>query len=279
MVGGWDDYMVLGDIANYHSLAPGRTWLVMGPWEHAVEPPSTIEPMLLAWFDHWLKRLHDAPLPSARVTSFQMPEQNGVWTTMNAYPPANASPMRFDLNTDRTLGENTGPAGTQTYVVNAHDGPSAICSPPGGTCNPSADMASADAQRLTFTSTPFTRAVNLIGDMQVHLRAAFSATDGNIVAKVMDVGPDGSDHQISVGYLKASHRLSQSQLAPVTPGEQLDLNVQIWPTDWLLMPGHRLRISLTSGDYPKIATDAPDGTVTVATGQGGSFIELSARQQ
>jgi putative CocE/NonD family hydrolase len=138
-------------------------------------------------------------------------------------------------------------------------------------------MASADANRLTFTSTPFTRALDLIGNVQVHLRAALSANDGNIVVKVMDVGPDGTDHQISVGYLKASHRLSQSRPAPVTPGEQLDLDVTVWPTDWLLGPGHRLRISLTSGDLPKIAPDAPDGTVTVATGQGGSYIELSTR--
>ena len=93
----------------------------------------------------------------------------------------------------------------------------------------------------------------------------------------MDLAPDGSDHQISVGYLKASHRLSQSHPAAVTPGEQLDLNVPVWPTDWRLRAGHRLRVSLTSGDYPKIAPDAPNGTVKVATGQGGSYIELSAR--
>jgi predicted acyl esterase len=276
MVGGWNDYMVLGDIANYQSLPPNRRWLVMGPWEHAIVAPSTLQPMLLVWFDHWLKRLPDAQLPSARVTSFQMPEQDGGWATMAAYPPANAEGMRFDLRTDLTLGNGAGPGGTQTYAVNAHDGPPAICFPP-GFCNPNADMASADAHRLTFTSTPFNQAVNLIGGMQVHLRAALSATDGNIVVKVMDVGPDGADHQISVGYLKASHRLSQSQPTAVIPGQWLDLNVTVWPTDWLLAPGHRLRISLTSGDYPKIAPDAPAGTVTVATGKGGSFIELTTR--
>ncbi|MGE5155896.1 MAG: CocE/NonD family hydrolase [Betaproteobacteria bacterium] len=276
MVGGWNDYMVLGDIANYKSLPPGRRWLVMGPWEHASVAPSTLQPMLLVWFDHWLKRLPDAHLPSARVTSFQMPEQGGRWTTMATYPPANAEAMRFDLRTDQTLDNSAGPAGTQSYAVDPHDGPPAICFPP-GVCNPMADMASADAHRLTFTSTPFNRAVNLIGGMQVHLRAALSATDGNIVVKVMDVGPDGTDHQISVGYLKASHRLSQSHLAAVIPGEWLDLNVTVWPTDWLLNRGHRLRISLTSGDYPKIAPDAPAGTVTVATGKGGSFIELTTR--
>ena len=166
MVGGWDDYMVLGDIANYHSLPRGRAWLVMGPWQHGTESPSTIEPMLLAWFDHWLKHLPHAPLPSARVTSFQMPEQVGGWTTMHAYPPASAQPMRFDLNTDLTLGHSAGPAGTHTYVVNAHDGPPAICSPPGGNiCVPTADMASADAHRLKFTTTPFTHPLNLIGSM------------------------------------------------------------------------------------------------------------------
>jgi xanthine dehydrogenase YagS FAD-binding subunit len=36
--------------------------------------------------------------------------------------------------------------------------------------------------------------------------------------------------------------------------------------------GHRMQISITSGDDPKVAPDAPSGTVTVATGQGTSYV-------
>jgi uncharacterized protein len=276
MIGGWPDYMVLGDIANYQTLARRNAWLVMGPWEHAVEPPATIEPMLLAWFDHWLKQLPAAPLPSARVTSDEMPEQGGDrWTEMSAYPPPDTHSERLILNSDRILSNAAGPAGSQAYTVNPHDGPPAICFPPGqGPCDPARDIATDDARRLTFTSAPLTNDLVVTGSIDIHLRAALSATDGDLIVKVMDVAPDGSVHQASVGYLKASHRLSQATPAALVPNQLTNFDITIWPTDWRFQTGHSLRLSITSGDYPKVAADAPGGTVTVATGQGGSYADL-----
>jgi predicted acyl esterase len=112
------------------------------------------------------------------------------------------------------------------------------------------------------------------GSMQVHLRAALSATDGNLVAKVMDVSPNGEVHQASVGYMRASHRLSQSHPTPIAPNKLTDFLISVWPMDWRFAAADRLRLTLTSGDYPKIAPDAPPGTVTIATGKGGSCLRV-----
>jgi predicted acyl esterase len=92
MIGGWQDYMVVGDIANYQALDPSKTWLVMGPWQHNLEPAPLTQSMLLAWFDHWLKQIPAAPLPSARVTSFEMAgSASGHWTEMPRYPSSAAA--------------------------------------------------------------------------------------------------------------------------------------------------------------------------------------------
>jgi uncharacterized protein len=276
MIGGWPDYMVAGDIANYQALQASDRWLVMGDWQHGLEPPQLASSMLLAWFDHWLMQLPQAPLPSARVTSYEMLDPvNGIWTESSSYPPRNAVRMRFDLNADGTLGRDAGPSATRSYVVNAHDGPPAICFPPGqGPCDPANDMAAADAHRPTFSTAPLRKPLVVLGRVQVHLRAALSATDGNLVVRVMDVAPNGQVHEASVGYLKASHRLSQSHPTPVTPHEMTTFVISVWPMDWRFAAGHLLRVSLSSGDYPKIAPNAPSGTVAVATGKGGSYLEL-----
>jgi predicted acyl esterase len=278
-IGGWQDYMLTGDIANYHALERSNAWLVMGPWEHGITPPSLTSSIELAWFDHWLRRLPLAPLPSARVTSFEMPDVAGSrWTEMSSYPPRTAVHRRFDLTGGQTLDPNPGPSATASYVVDPHDGPPAVCFPPGQPpCDPSTDVANADARRLTFTSAPLQKPLVVVGSMQVHLRASLSSTDGNLVVKVMDVGPDGSVHQASVGYLKASHRLSQSHPTAIVPDTPTDFVISLWPMDWRFAPGHRLRLSFTSGDYPKIAPDAPSGSVTIATGKGGSYVALRAR--
>jgi hypothetical protein len=278
-IGGWPDYMVTGDIANFHALTRSNAWLVMGPWEHGVTPEALTSPMQLTWFDHWLKRLALAPLPAARVTSFEEPDSaGGHWTEMSSYPPKNAVHLRFDLREDGSLDPSSGPSATASYVVDPHDGPPAICFPPGQPpCDPSSDVASTDATRLTFTTAALEKPLVVVGSMQVHLRAALTATDGNLVVKVMDVAPDGEVHQASVGYLKASHRLSQSRATPVEPNAMTDFVISVWPMDWRFAPGHRLRLSFTSGDYPKIAADAPNGTVTIATGKSGTYVELRAR--
>jgi predicted acyl esterase len=276
MIGGWPDYMVTGDIGNYHAVPRNDMWLVMGDWEHGFEPEPLRESMLLAWFDHWLKRSGGA-LPSARVTSYEMSDRSGNrWAEMPSYPPPHTHTQRLNLTSAGGLDVAAGPSGTSQYAVAAQDGPAAVCFPP-GTCDPTHDFADTDSKRLTFTSAPMPKALVVVGRPQVQLRGALSSTDGNLVVKVMDVAPDGQVHQISVGYLKASHRLSQSKAKPVVPSQMTNFVISVWPLDWQLAPGHSLRLSLTSGDSPKIAADAPSGTVTVATGQGGSYIEFLTR--
>jgi hypothetical protein len=54
------------------------------------------------------------------------------------------------------------------------------------------------------------------------------------------------------------HPFTQASLEPVTPGAPETLNVEIFPTDAVILPGHRLRLVLTSGDVPHLMATAPD---------------------
>ena len=138
------------------------------------------------------------------------------------------------------------------------------------------DLGFVDGKRKRkYVSGPTqAEAVGKLRQAQRESDASFTATDGNLIVKVMDVAPDGTVRQASVGYLKASHTLSQSKVTRVVPGQVKEYVISVWPTDWRFQKGHRLRISLTSGDYPKVAADAPSGTVTIDTGQGGSYVDL-----
>jgi predicted acyl esterase len=287
-IGGWFDYMRQGPAAMHAALK--RSWLVYGPYEHAsvfdegaaAQGNPLSLGVLLSWFDHWLTREPRAPLPPARVVSFEMPERDRpTWRTFADFPPPQARRVRWSLRSDRSLGDAAGPAGERSYDVDPDDGPAAICFPPIvpefglEPCDPRADQRNQDADRLTFTTRRLDQDLVVAGPSDLHLRAALSATDGNLVAKLMDVAPDGSVHEASVGYLKASHRTSHSHETPVTPGRMTDFRIEIEPIHWRFRTGHRLRVSLTSGDARRIAGDAPPGTVTVATGGGGSFVEIA----
>ncbi|WP_460959001.1 hypothetical protein [Parasphingorhabdus pacifica] len=118
---------------------------------HAPVPLGAV----LAWWDHWLMQSPSAPLPSVRVTSFELPVAGGDrWKEISAWPPSDVRPRRMYLGADRTLSERPGPEGDTSYHVNPVDGPARSWL---GNNNvypedPAADQSIADRQRLTFTT-------------------------------------------------------------------------------------------------------------------------------
>jgi len=280
MVGGWQDLFTNGTVESFTGRS-SRTWLLMHPGQHipAFEEPHAPVPIgaELAWWDHWPMQLPNAPLPSARVTSFELPVAGGAgWQELSAWPPSDARFRRMYLNADRNLSEHPGPEGTSTYHVNPFDGPArswlfdyAVYPE-----DPAADQGVADRQRLTFTTGPLTADAVLAGTPRVHLRAALSAPDGYFVVKIEDVASDGRVVAITDGYLKASHRDGHDHEVSITPGEFNDYVVAISPTHWRFAEGHQIRIAITSGDVPLLFPDAPLGAVTIAGGPEGSWVEL-----
>jgi predicted acyl esterase len=283
LFGGWQDLFTNGTVASFQGRSSGA-WLVMGAGQHlwAQDDPHTPVPIgaLLAWWDHWLMRLPSAPLPSARVTSFEGPVAGGAgWEELSAWPPSDVRSQRMYLRADRSLSVRPGPAGITSYRVNPFDGPArswfgnyAVYPE-----DPAADQSVADGLRLTFTTGPLTEDAVVAGSARVHLRAALSASDGYFVVKVEDVAPDGKVVTATDGYLKASHREGDDHEVTITPGEFNDYAVATSPTDWRFAKGHRIRIAVTSGDLPLIPPDAPAGSVTLANGPGGSWVDLPLR--
>ena len=90
------------------------------------------------------------------------------------------------------------------------------------------------------------------------------------------VAPDGTSTELSTGLISASHRAvdlrrsrivngvnlqpwhpyTRSALLPVTPGNAMPLDVEIFPVNALIKSGHRIRLSIGSSDFPHAA--APD---------------------
>jgi predicted acyl esterase len=283
MVGGWQDLFTNGTVEDFTGRS-SRTWLLMHPGQHmpASEEPHAPVPKgaELAWWDHWLMQLPNAPLPSARVTSFELPVAGGGgWQELSAWPPPGVQPRRMYLNADRTLTENSGPAGNSSYPVNPFDGParSWLFNYAAYPEDPASDQSVADQQRLTFTTASLTENTVVAGTPRVHLRAALSAPDGYFVVKIEDVAPDGTSTTITDGYLKASHREGHDHEVRNAPGEFYDYMVAISPTHWRFAEGHQIRIAVTSGDLPLLPPDAPAGTVTIANGLEGSWVELPLR--
>ena len=116
--------------------------------------------------------------------------------------------------------------------------------------------------------------VTLTGPMQADLWATSAATDAQWVARVVDVGPDGT-RVIARGWLRASHRAEEGgrgflwhphdAVEPLTAGEPYRLRLEVWPGSYRIPAGHRLGLLLQASDTRHVQpeTQPRDNTVLV----------------
>jgi hypothetical protein len=95
--------------------------------------------------------------------------------------------------------------------------------------------------------------------------------------RVDDVAPDGTSTGMTTGWQTAGfraldarrtrsvrghvlqpwHPFTQASVLPVTAGEPTPLDVEIFPTSWVLKAGHRLKIVVDPADFPHALPPAP----------------------
>ena len=279
---GWNDRYKGGTIENYQARK-ANVWLLLGPWKHSAykgaNANGTVEETShqLAWYDYWLKHLPKATLPRQKITSYEMPDDGSSsgWQQYPDWPPPSVKTTPLYFTYAKSLVDAAiALESPLKWQVNAEDSGS---DPASDKQKQDVDQVTADAApyRLTFTSAPIKIETVIAGSVDVHLKVAFSANDGNLVARLMEVHADGTVRQIASGWLKASHYKGHDHLEPIVPGKSYDMQIHLLPTHWRFKKGSSIRISLSSGDVPDAIADANPGTVSVTVGgAGGSYVEL-----
>jgi hypothetical protein len=115
-----------------------------------------------------------------------------------------------------------------------------------------ADQRAEEAYSLVYTSAPFQKEVHILGWPRVQLHVSSSARVAAFVAKLADVAPDGQSALIVDGSLNGTRRKSLTEPAPMVPGEVYELDIPMIPTGWVIKPGHRLRLAVSSADFPNL---------------------------
>jgi putative CocE/NonD family hydrolase len=121
---------------------------------------------------------------------------------------------------------------------------------------------------LVYTSTPLQQAVEATGPLTVVLYAATTAPDTDFVAKLTDVTPSGESRILAEGILRASFRDGFERTVPVEPERVYAYTIDLVATSHVFLPGHRIRVDVTSSSFPRfdrnpntghpLGTDGPD---------------------
>lgn len=103
---------------------------------------------------------------------------------------------------------------------------------------------------LCYTTGELAKDLEVTGPLEVHLFAATSARDTDFTAKLVDVYPDGRAYNIAEGIIRASGRNLTGERELVNPGEVVEYVIGLGNTSQLFRQGHRIRIDISSSNFP-----------------------------
>jgi putative CocE/NonD family hydrolase len=278
-VTGWYDLEdLLGAFHHYEAmieLSPAKEnqFLIAGPWSHAGSryPNHTyaeielgdaaaleMDEVHLRWFDYWLKGIDNGALQEARVKLWR----GGVneWVEADHWPLSAGETslyLTFDGETGGLAAEpQEAPAESRSYRYDPNDpvptrleiGNAPMTDVP-IVMNELEDRADV----LVYTSDPLTSELEISGWAHLELFASSDCDDTEWHVKLTDVHSDGRSVKVCQGCLRASYRDSLETPSPLTPGEVNHFDVELWPVDHAFQPGHRVRVTITSSDFPWFA--------------------------
>jgi putative CocE/NonD family hydrolase len=93
--------------------------------------------------------------------------------------------------------------------------------------------------------------LDVVGPVSITLFAASDRGDTDFVAKLCDVFPDGRSILVVDGIIRARYRKRRTKPKGLRPGKVYRFEIDLWPTAWRFAPGHRLRLAITSSNFPR----------------------------
>ena len=291
-VGGWFDTFSQGTIDSfvgrqYHggASARGTQKLVMGPWAHGVGRPAgelrfpDIRPPARygqkRWFDYTLKGVKNGMMADKAVAYYVMGDARGrdapgnAWRYADRWPvPATQTPYYFRGDGTLTTAKPDDKKASRQYTFD----PASPCPTvggrnlnlPSGPRNQNAIEQRGDL--LNFTTAPLGKPVEVTGRIRATIHVASSAVDTDLSVRFCDVYPDGSSYLMAEGMLRLRYRDSLSKPTPLTPGTVYAVSVDCWSTSVVVNTAHRIRVSVTSSNWPRF--DVNPGTGRPATPSG-----------
>jgi putative CocE/NonD family hydrolase len=264
MVTGWFDLFLPAQLRDFKALtAAGReTRITIGPWSHG--QPSSMGPMIAdqaSWLTAHL--LGDrAQLRQAPVRLFL--QGAGRWLDFDQWPPAESTPKAWHLQPVGRLGEETATESTpDKFTYDPADPTPSVGGPLLTGENRQRDNASVEARPdvLVYTGESLKVSLDLIGEVSatVHVRTDLGYAD--VFVRLCDVDPGGVSRNVTEGILRLRPGVPEADADGIVTAE-----VSLDPTAYRFRRGHRLRVQVTGGAFPRFArnhgTGEPSGTAT-----------------
>ncbi len=296
--GDWFDIFGVGTVRNYENMrvrggtpqARAGTELVMGAYGHPGDSGTptfgndTPDPNIaLHFFDRYLKGMNDGDRGLGHFYVLVPPNAGetgtGFWITAPSYPLPGTKVVQYYLGSgghaNTRFGDGALAAAAASGAASDHfvyDPANPVPTVGGAMCCNSVlvpegarDQAVVEERKdvLVYTSDALKKDLPVIGTVNADFWAVTSARDTDFTVKLVDLHPDGHSHNVLDRVVRARLRLG-SKLPPsfIEPNKPYEYKLEVGNTGTIFRAGHRIRVEISSSNFPHYARNLNTGLST-----------------
>ncbi|MCC6588706.1 MAG: CocE/NonD family hydrolase [Bryobacterales bacterium] len=281
--GGWFDLLLGGTLNGFtgprknggSELARREAKMTVGPWGHGPSRkfgdvdfgPDAMRHLFnreLRWFDHYLMGVDNGIDREPPVDIFLMGANKWVKFQDWPIPGTRMTPIYLDSAGAANSARGNGRLSFDKPTGNPHDrfeyDPlNPVASVGGNDCCGMPVSAGPVDQRpvearndvLVYTSDFLQSPLAIAGPIQMKLQAATDGPDTDWMVKLVDVHPNGFAMNIAEGMLRARYHRGYDRPELLKPNQVYEFTVDMRGTANVFLPGHRIRIDITSSNFPQ----------------------------
>jgi putative CocE/NonD family hydrolase len=257
MVTGWYDIFLPWQLRDYRSLveAGNPPQLTVGPWGHI--SPQLHRGVAAETMDFLRHRLMGEP--SSRTHPVRIYVTGAEqWRDLPVWPPEGVADADWLLGARGHLhppgGEEPDPAaGPSRYTYDTADPTPAVGGPSLAPGFLPVDNSEHErrADVLTFTSPILHEPVEVLGQPRATLSLRSNLERTDLFVRICDVHPDGRSMTVCDGIRRLGGRGTRdTDPRPDADGVR-EVEVPLWHTAHRFLPGHRVRVQVSSGAHPR----------------------------
>ncbi len=280
-LGGWYDILLQGITDGYDGYqylsgpgALGKSKLIIGPWTHegylTYDQGQLLYPensrkivelvlMFLEMVENYTMGLDNGFPDRPNVWYYVMGDVDDIDSPGNEWRYANEWPIPADYvswylhENGALIKDYPSQYDPLTYTYNPTDpvptvGGQNLKIPAGPY-----DQTSIESRNdvLVFTSEVLNEPLEITGPITARLFVSSDCPDTDFTVKLTDVYPDGRSMLITDGILRMRNRNGVDHWDFINPGEIYEIEVDIWSTSLVFNQGHRIRVAISSSNYPR----------------------------
>ncbi|HOU98352.1 MAG TPA: CocE/NonD family hydrolase [Bacteroidales bacterium] len=295
MIGGWYDHNIDGMISFFKairqsSVVASKHKLLMGPWVHGGHGSAYVgscqqgeltfdnacqwsDSLALRFFDFYLRNMNNGWENEPVFRYYQI--GNNQWLESSSIDSVLYQNQTYFFQPNGLLSQNS-PTGINDFGLYLYN--PADPSPTHGGCTLRTDLLQGPYDQsqtvearndiLVFSSEYLLHDIEIFGKPNVHLWVSSDRKDTDFSIRLCDVYPDGRSMLISDGIQRMRFRngYTVNDTVSMQANAYYAIDIELPYVAYTFLEGHKIRIDITSSNYPRYDNNLNNGLTMYAAG-------------